>query len=49
MKVYLVLDVTRVQPVLGCYSCAVDAAEHCKRNPKAFTYVCQLNASLDSS
>ena len=46
MKVYIVLDLARVQPLLGCYSCAVDAAEHCKRVPTAFTYTCRLNAEL---
>jgi hypothetical protein len=28
MKVYLVLDISRgAQPVLGCWTCAVDAVE----------------------
>ena len=49
MQVYIVLDLSRVNPVLGCYSCGVDAAEHCKRATGAFTYVCALNASLDSN
>lgn len=49
MQVYIVLDLSRVNPVLGCYSCGVDAAEHCKRAPGAFTYVCPLNGSPESS
>ena len=46
MKLYIVLDLGRVQPLLGCYSCAGAAAAHCKRGPTAFTYTCRLNAEL---
>ena len=36
MKVYLVIDLSRwAVPVRGCYSCAVDAAEACKKFPHA--------------
>jgi hypothetical protein len=37
MKVYLVLDISRgAQPVLGCWTCAVDAVESAKQFPNAF-------------
>jgi hypothetical protein len=36
MKIYLVIDLSRWSvPVRGCYSCAVDAAEACKKFPHA--------------
>ena len=37
MKVYLVLDISRIaKPVLGCWTCGVDAAEHAKEFQNAF-------------
>eukprot|EP01047_Picozoa_sp_COSAG01_P104257 COSAG01_NODE_33602_length_561_cov_1.824675_1_plen_41_part_10 len=34
MKVYILIDHSRwCSPVRGCYSCAVDAAEACKKFP----------------
>jgi hypothetical protein len=44
MKVYLVLDISRgAQPVLGCWTCAVDAVESAKQFPNAFVVEYRLN------
>ena len=46
MKVYIVLSVSRVQPLIGCFSCAVDAAEEAKKYADAYVYDIQLNSTV---
>ena len=44
MKVYILIDLSRCSaPVRGVYSCAVDAAEACKKFPNCMVVDYRLN------